>query len=242
MSEDIEERCSMTTAVGSGGSLTYDVVRQYEATYGLPLLRCLAGAVAAAIPAFVASSAAGAVLVFKGKSEDRQTAQWVHERAVHAYAPEMAPSAPWKEQLLRVKDILQLTVGDLARFAGVERPSVYHWLSGSQPRPAKQRRIDAMEHLARMWSARGLGPIRAYLTRIVGESNDTLEALLTRDELSVEAIEAHVNALADSTQDSARSRPSISERLAARGFKPTSEENYRKQRARFVRSTSSGEE
>jgi len=242
MSEHAEERCDITAAVGSGGSLTYEVVRQYEATYGLSLLRSFAGVVVAAIPAFVTPPAAGAVLVFKGKPEHRQTAQWVHEGAVHPYAPDMTPGTPWKEQLLRVKDVLQLTVGDLARFAGVERPSVYHWLSGAQPRPAKQRRIDAMEHVARTWTAHGLGPIRAYLTRTVRESNNTLEALLTQDDLSLEAIEAHINALAGLSQDDTRSRPSVSERLAARGFKPAGEENYRKQRGRFVRSTSSGEE
>jgi transcriptional regulator with XRE-family HTH domain len=243
MQQGIERHENLLTAVGSGGSLSYDLAWQFESTYGHSLLRGLAGAAIVAVaPAFFAPSAAGATLVFKNRLADYQSPQWIREPAPQTYALEVASDAPWREQLLRVKDILQLTVADLARFAGVERPSVYHWLSGSRPRSANQRRIDALEHLARFWAALGLGPVRAYLTRTVESSRNTLEAMLTQDDLDLELIQRHVGLLARSIEPAARARSSVSDRMAARGFGPASKENYRRQRAGFVRSTSSGEE
>lgn len=235
-------RRPLAVAVGSGGALTGTVLRDYEITHGQPLVRCMAGAVAAWMPTFLAPPAAGAVLVLKGPVDERPTALWVHEHAMEPYFAVSAGGTPWKDQVLLIKQLLQLTVGDLARLLAVERPSVYHWLSGSQPRPAKQRRLDAVERFAHSWQARGLGPLRAYFTRTVCESNTTLDRLLAEEELNMVELDAHLNALAGSMPEAGRSRASVSDRLAARGFKPTSERTDRRQRARFVRQTSSGEE
>lgn len=242
MIDEFEKSCGAMNSIGSGGSLTYELVKEHDATYGSSMLKPLVGAMAATMAAFATPPSAGGVLVFKGRSGEQQSALWILEHATHTYGAEDTPDAPWKEQLLQIKDVLQLTVSDIARFTGVERPSVYHWLAGARPRPAKQQRIDMLGNLTRIWASYRLGPISAYLTRTVGETHDTLEAFLTRPDFNLNAIEAHVRSLAEISGQLMRTRQSVSDRLAARGFKPSSGHSSRVQRARVVRSTSSGEE
>ncbi len=243
MTDQLEATCSVRSAIGSGGSLTGDLLRTQATSCGTSLLGSVAGAIAVSVSVLAAPPASGASVSYKGRSEGRHATHWIMEQATAAYAAEATENAPWKDQILRIKEQLQLAMADLARFAGVERPSVYHWLGGSRPRPAKQRRIDVLENVARIWSSQGLGPMGAYLTRTTAGSTETLEHLLTQNELRLDAIEFHVVALSEAAVPASRPRQSLSERLVARGFKPTGKETYRKQRAGIVRSTStSGEE
>ena len=57
----------------------------------------------------------------------------------------------WQQHLARIKNDLQITITDLARFLLVERPSVYQWFANTEPRKRNLIRINALADLAKDW-------------------------------------------------------------------------------------------
>lgn len=148
----------------------------------------------------------------------------------------------WQRQLRNIKDKLQITTTDLARFLTVERPSVYQWFSKTEPRQRNMARIVKLSQIADYWAEKGLGSIRPHVgARYLG-NNETLGEMFSGAVLDSESISQVINAIAIQNIVGAEpDRPSLSERLAARGFTPSDDETEARKRAVTIKSTSPGE-
>lgn len=148
----------------------------------------------------------------------------------------------WQRQLRNIKNKLQITTTDLARFLAVERPSVYQWFSKTEPRQRNMMRIGELSQLADHWAEKGLGSIRAHIGASYSDSSETLGELLSRTAFDSELISRAIDEIANrNLAISEPDRPSLSERLAARGFTPSDADTESRKRAVAIKSTSPGE-
>ena len=94
----------------------------------------------------------------------------------------------WQQQLTYIRHSLQITTTDLARFLLVERPSVYQWFAGTEPRKRNLIRINALADLASDWDSLDLGSIRPYLDYRVAKGECTIAELLVQQPMPSSAI------------------------------------------------------
>jgi transcriptional regulator with XRE-family HTH domain len=92
------------------------------------------------------------------------------------------------QALDKIQSQLGLTKSHLARTLQVERPTIYQWKRGSQPRQESAQRIAALAGFADEWKAAGLGSARAsWNMKPIGEIR-TLGELLTAPSLDAAAL------------------------------------------------------
>lgn len=222
--------------------MTWQTLERHDREHWLYMIRCVAGATTLALPLLGPATSTAAVSPVPLEPAQARSGGWLEAtRAIVIRRSRF--STPWRQQLHVIKDSMQIAVADMARFLLVERPSVYQWLSGSQPRRRNQERINALEALARDWKALGLGSLRVYFQRSIPGTNRSLEAILMDDIHFISQLRGSIGRFADSAATTVpQTRSSVAERLRARGVRPLSERAYKKQRARYVRSTSSERE
>jgi transcriptional regulator with XRE-family HTH domain len=109
--------------------------------------------------------------------------------------------------LNEIKQKLRLTVAHLARALRVERPTVYQWLQGSQPRTVNAARIAALSNFAEQWRAAGLGSARASWEMRPTGTQQSLGELLTADSLDADALQALVKAMSRAPASLERVKP-----------------------------------
>jgi hypothetical protein len=230
------ERTDTLTATGSGGHYAPSLVQPVSRPK--PGLLCFALAGTAVLP-FVAFGAGTGSVAF-----DCDARKYLQTGACYVVSSkEKHSGALARNRVIDIKKNLQITTTDLARFLLVERPSVYQWLAGTQPRQKNLERINALGELASNWSARGLGSIRPYLKHRVGDTDTQLEGLLEQQPLPELALRSAFDRLTiNEGMPVTKSRPSLSDRLAARGFEPADASVQTRKRIASVRSTSAGEE
>lgn len=92
------------------------------------------------------------------------------------------------EQLEFIRTALGLTMTDLARIFDVARPTVYAWLSGSEPRPEKARLINELRETAARFDSLGLERMEKLVRRPLFEGGRSLVDLLVAGEPVDEAL------------------------------------------------------
>lgn len=106
-----------------------------------------------------------------------------------------------QEQIEDIKFYLGVPITDLAKILHVQRPAIYDWLSGSEPRPANRERIQEVHRISKQWNSMTNQKIRTYLHAPTKANKDvTILDLLSSDTLNIaaishalESIAAHLN-------------------------------------------------
>lgn len=94
------------------------------------------------------------------------------------------PSTP-SEIVARVRGVLSLNVSELARVLGVERPTVYAWMSQEAwPQPENWARLLDLSAIAGLWEVWAVEPLGARV-RTPTEHGPSVAALLEMDPLPV---------------------------------------------------------
>lgn len=119
-----------------------------------------------------------------------------------------------------LKNILGLTISDLAQIMMVGRPAIYEWLSGVQPRPKSLERLWQLHGLTQLWSQVSNAPLGNRVHAPFSDGH-TLYGLLTSDELGMSDIHRDMRLLANVANQASfgESGPTLSERLRKSGYK-----------------------
>lgn len=236
------EVSNLPTPIGSGGIVVSNV--QHPAPLADQPARidlALAGAVM--MPFLVFGAGTGAAALEDIYAPPMATGAWIPVAFYGPGAADVEQEPVWQRQLTNIKNDLQITVTDLARFLLVERPSVYQWFADTEPRQRNLTRISDLEELASTWSNLGLGSIRAHLASRTEDFTDSLDELLVLQPLPLDTIRQRFADISNTMpRPQAVVRPSLSDRLVDRGFVPTDEAAQARSRAFAIPSTSPGEE
>ncbi len=138
-----------------------------------------------------------------------------------------------REQVSAIKLHLGLSMSDIADALQVKRPTVYQWLSGSEPRQANLKRLHKLYGVAREWSGLNDKTPGRYL-RVPIINGKSLIDLLSEDDLDSEAISRILLEINGKISfDLAQlEKPSIASRLMQRGYqRPLKEEQAESIRA-----------
>jgi len=132
-----------------------------------------------------------------------------------------AAKAP-ADMVAAVKAAFGLSVSQLARIMGVQRPTVYAWLDEEGGpdalRAANRERLLQLTALAEEWNRRSSASARGVLERHV-IAGKTLLQWLAQEPLDIDAARRAVAAAADAVKREREARkPSLAERLKAKGF------------------------
>lgn len=116
------------------------------------------------------------------------------ELCTFGVAPKEAPTVnptslvTVSEQVATIKRYFSLTLADLARVLGVERPTVYSWMAErSSPHAANRDRIGVLYDLAKTWRSSSSIPVGSLL-RLKAEHGKSLFEYLTEETLDQKAI------------------------------------------------------
>jgi transcriptional regulator with XRE-family HTH domain len=135
------------------------------------------------------------------------------------------------EQLTVIRHYLSLSVSDLARVAGVQRPTIYSWLqSVTVPRRESLERLALLERVATHWKLLADRPLGALASLAVGANGETFAVLLER--ASEEQLRSTLGQLAGRL---AKRAPSIKAALESRGLPDVSEAELAEGRLRAMR-------
>ena len=135
------------------------------------------------------------------------------------------------EQLTFIRHYLSLSVSDLARVAGVQRPTIYSWLQGAAaPRRESLGRLAMLERVAAYWKSLADRPLGALASLAIGAGGETFAVLLENE--SEEQLRAVLEQLVART---ARRAPSIKDALAAQGLPDVPEAERAEGRQRALR-------
>jgi len=118
------------------------------------------------------------------------------------------------EQVALIRSALSLNIRELAMVLHVERPTVYSWISGAQPREANARRLRTLTSLARKWNTLSTQPL-GNLRKDADEDGISILTLLEEDPLDTDRVLGLFKAAAAKLR--AQPRPGIG--LAARAKK-----------------------
>lgn len=135
------------------------------------------------------------------------------------------------EQLTFIRHYLSLSISDLARAAGVQRPTIYSWLQNeTAPRRESLERLAMLERVAAYWKSLADRPLGALAALAVGENGETFAALL--ESASEEQLREMLDQFAARLTKRA---PSIKTTLASHGLPDVSEAERAEGRLRAVR-------
>ncbi len=163
------------------------------------------------------------VLARADSSEHRGTSPYI---AVLAEPHDVSETAV-AGSLRIVEESLGLTRSQLAEALRVERPTLYQWLRGSQPRQGNLARLTTLRSIASDWDDVELGSASsAWSMRFPGESS--LAELLTAEEIDFDAIRLFMRHLRDTPEAMEFVEPK-----EIYGFPAESELEERRRRASF---------
>jgi transcriptional regulator with XRE-family HTH domain len=131
-----------------------------------------------------------------------------------------------KDQVSALKMWLGLSISDLANVLHVQRPTIYQWLSGTEPRRNNLQRLSRLYGVAIQWRDLSNEPPGSYLRAPILDGRSLVD-LMCEKEINLGQISSllrriHERLVSDLT---AKSQRSISARLAHKGYQqPTKEE------------------
>jgi transcriptional regulator with XRE-family HTH domain len=134
------------------------------------------------------------------------------------------------EQLAFIRHYLSLSVSDLARVMGVQRPTIYAWMQNGAPRRDSVERVAMLERIAAHWKTLADRPLGALSSLAVGRNGETFVMLLES------ASEVELRATLDQLGMRLRERvPSVKTTLASHGLPDASEAERAEGRLRATR-------
>lgn len=129
------------------------------------------------------------------------------------------------EQIAFIRSYLSLNISEASRIFGVQRPSIYAWISGeSSPSDANQKRINLLYDLALNWKNKNNSPI-GELRRLPLASNKSITDLLLQEDIDKDSILALFSDLyiqKDNLSDVQQSHYSIRQIAKEHGFEERS--------------------
>jgi transcriptional regulator with XRE-family HTH domain len=135
------------------------------------------------------------------------------------------------EQLEFIRHCLSLSVSDLARIVGVQRPTIYAWLQNGAPRRGESlERLAMLERTAAHWKAIADRPIGALARLAIGMKGETFVSLL--ESASEEDLHVALEQLGARLRKRA---PSIKDVLHTYGLPDASEPELAEGRRRAIR-------
>jgi transcriptional regulator with XRE-family HTH domain len=134
------------------------------------------------------------------------------------------------EQLAFIKHYLSLSVSDLARAVGVQRPTIYAWMQSGSPRRESVERLAMLERLAAHWKTLADRPLGMLSSLALGQGGETFVMLLEN------ATETELRVALDQLAARLRERaPSLQTTLAAYGLPDASDAERAEGRLRAIR-------
>ena len=129
------------------------------------------------------------------------------------------PVASAKDQVSMIKIQLGLSVSDLANVLQVRRPTVYQWLSGSEPRRNNLARLNSLYKVALEWRELSNEKPGTYIKASMLDGRSLMD-LLCEDEININQISALLYRINErlSSEAPAKSRRSIAKRLSQKGY------------------------
>jgi len=115
-----------------------------------------------------------------------------------------------------IRSALSLSIRELARVLRVERPTVYSWISGAQPRRDNAERLRILAELARQWSAVSPRPL-GNLRKGNGPESVSILALLQKDSINNERVREFFKAAAAKLRSQPKPGLGLAERARKRG-------------------------
>lgn len=134
------------------------------------------------------------------------------------------------EQLELIRHYLSLSISDLARIAGVKRPTIYAWLQNAAPRRESMERLAMLERIAAHWQSIADRPLGALARLAIGSTGETFVILL--ESASEEELR---NALDQLGARLRKRAPSIKAVLQSHGLPDASEPELAEGRLRAMR-------
>ncbi len=117
-----------------------------------------------------------------------------------------------------LRAVLSLNMSETARVLGVERPTVYAWVSGrAKPQPANFGRLNRLCEVARRWRRRSPDPLGADLRR-PDRDGRTLLDLLLEDPLRLDLIDRFMDELRRLHRQTRQRSVGASEAASRRGL------------------------
>lgn len=135
------------------------------------------------------------------------------------------------EQLTFIRHYLSLSISDLARVVGVQRPTIYSWLQNqTAPRRESLERLAMLERVAAYWKSLASRPLGALASLAVGGNGETFAVLL--ESAAAEQLHEMLDQLAARLT---KRTPSIKATLESNGLPDVSEAERAEGRLRAVR-------
>lgn len=134
------------------------------------------------------------------------------------------------EQLAVIRHYLSLSVSDLARVVGVQRPTIYAWLQNGAPRRESLERLAMLERIAAHWKSIADRPLGSLARLAIGLKGETFVTLL--ESASEEELRAALDHLGARLRKRA---PSIKAVLQSHGLPDVSEPELAEGRLRAIR-------
>ena len=131
------------------------------------------------------------------------------------------------EKLTRVKNILGLTILDLAQILKVSRRTVYDWMDTEEIslRGTNQNRLDQLYEISEQWQTEGLGPLGSYLYKSTEKGKPSLFVLLKREKLTLKKISSCLSGIAQIIKAKRERDEKHKALLKKHGFEPISKED-----------------
>jgi len=120
------------------------------------------------------------------------------------------------ERIAIIRAALSLNIRELARVLLVERPTVYSWISGAQPRRDNAERLRILAELARQWNTLNPRPL-GNLRKDSGSDGVSILFLLERDSIDSERVLELFKAAAEKLRSQPKPGLGLAERARKRG-------------------------
>lgn len=134
-----------------------------------------------------------------------------------AYPPTLALAVP--EQIREALAALSLNKSQLADVLDITRPTLYEWLDGQEPSPAKADRLVALMRLLDRQGVRSLSPLNArFVRQPVDATKDTLLSRLCQTPWDEGRIESLIKVARGLDQTAFNKRTGREDRLRKLGY------------------------
>ena len=176
-----------------------DVVSGGNAFHGRILSYCVAGTLGLLTPMYLHASSA--------------TANWAINQIEFDGARVVAADAVTSVSLdiAHIRQVMKISVSELARIFGVSRQAVHEWLKGGALSPRNAQRLSELAQVAYMFLESGIDVMPQMLRRKVGSGQSLLESVKEEGKVVEQA-----RKLVDTLSREAQQRQRLANRLAGR--------------------------
>lgn len=187
------------TTFGKDDDQFDELVISGNAFHGRILSYCVAGTLGLLTPMYLHASSA--------------TANWpinqIEFDGTHAVAPDVAASV--SRDIAHIRQVMKISVSELARVFGVSRQAVHEWLKGGALSPRNAQRLSELAQVADVFLESGVDVMPQMLRRKVGNGPSLLESVKEAGKVVEQA-----RKLVDTLSREAQQRQRLADRLAGR--------------------------